>query len=365
MTDAQHIVVSRPINGEEWSERSNYWLNKSTPKSGRILDRSVAHRPLILTGHGVRLSVEKGTLLIRDGFTHYPQQQQIWRFFPGGWRLPSRIVVIDVDGGLSFAALAWLSDHQIPLIQINWRGEVINIVSANPEMTIPEQLRFQLAAKNKNGGLNIALKLIREKIANSIATLRHSFPRSVNLDQAIEQLESDNKQLWHNPPKTVAGLSGVEGKAAQIYFNAWRTAPIKWKGIDKYPIPDDWHQIGRRMSKYETIRGSNRNATHPVNAMLNYAYAVLESRIRTHVSAAGLDPTIGVLHGQYRGKLGLVYDLMEPMRPVVDRQVLEFAQSRTFHPADFTIRNDGVCRLNPELARTVVQILARAKNVPD
>jgi CRISPR/Cas system-associated endonuclease Cas1 len=26
--------------------------------------------------------------------------------------------------------------------------------------------------------------------------------------------------------------------------------------------------------------GSNRRATHPVNAMLNYAYAVLESQVR-------------------------------------------------------------------------------------
>ena len=36
-------------------------------------------------------------------------------------------------------------------------------------------------------------------------------------------------------------------------------------------------------------------------------------------------------------------DLMEPLRPVVDRRVLEFVQAHAFHPADFTIRSDGVC----------------------
>jgi len=41
----------------------------------------------------------------------------------------------------------------------------------------------------------------------------------------------------------------------------------------------------------------------------------------------------------------LVFDLMEPLRPVVHRKVLEFVRSHTFHPADFTIRPDGVCRL--------------------
>jgi CRISPR-associated protein Cas1 len=47
---------------------------------------------------------------------------------------------------------------------------------------------------------------------------------------------------------------------------------------------------------------------------------------------------------------------MEPRRPIVDRKVLEFVQEHTFHPADFTIRSDGVCRLNPEMARRVVRL---------
>jgi CRISPR/Cas system-associated endonuclease Cas1 len=53
----------------------------------------------------------------------------------------------------------------------------------------------------------------------------------------------------------------------------------------------------------------------------------------------------------------LVFDLMEPERPKVDRAVLGFLKSEAFHPADFTIREDGVVRLNPELARRVVAIV--------
>jgi hypothetical protein len=34
----------------------------------------------------------------------------------------------------------------------------------------------------------------------------------------------------------------------------------------------------------------------------------------------------------------------------------KFVQSHTFHPADLTIRSDGVCRLNPEMARYKVQL---------
>jgi CRISPR-associated protein Cas1 len=96
--------------------------------------------------------------------------------------------------------------------------------------------------------------------------------------------------------------------------------------------------------------------------MLNYAYAVLESQVRTQIVAAGYDPTLGLLHAgrEGRGRPNFVLDLMEPLRPIADRKVLEFVHAYTFHPADFTVRSDGVCRLNPELARHVVRLTGSA-----
>jgi len=35
----------------------------------------------------------------------------------------------------------------------------------------------------------------------------------------------------------------------------------------------------------------------------------------------------------------------------VDRGVLDFVKATVFDPADFTIRTDGVVRLNPQLAQ--------------
>jgi CRISPR-associated protein Cas1 len=49
---------------------------------------------------------------------------------------------------------------------------------------------------------------------------------------------------------------------------------------------------------------------------------------------------------------------MEPERPKVDRRVLDFVKSNVFDPADFIIRADGVCRLNPEMARMIVATIA-------
>lgn len=349
-------------DGQAWADRCNYWLKKTAPKSREFVARAGVRQPLILTGHGASLRVEKDSLLVQDGFTHFPQQRETWRFFPGDWRLPSRIVVVDVDGGLSFAALAWLSEHNVPLIQINWRGEVINVVSGTPDITNSEKLISQLKVRNQNGGLHFALKLIRAKITNSIETLRHAFPKSGHVDLAISKLENEIHLLKRNPPNSVSQLMGTEGRVGYTYFDAWRTYPIKWKGIDRHPIPEDWHQIGRRSSKLGSNSRPNRNATHPLNALLNYAYGVLESQVRMQVVATGLDPTIGILHGNFGGKHGLVFDLMEPLRPIIDRKILEFVQSRTFHAADFTLADNGNCRLNPELARNVVRAVAATNN---
>jgi CRISP-associated protein Cas1 len=98
------------------------------------------------------------------------------------------------------------------------------------------------------------------------------------------------------------------------------------------------------------MAGYNRHASHPVNAMLNYAYAVLESQVRIAAVSQGLDPTIGYLHACRPGRVALVYDLMEPLRPRVNHVVLQVVQAQAFSVTDFVLQTDGICRLHPQLA---------------
>ena len=56
----------------EWAERSAFWLAELAPKKNKSPKRS-EHLPLILGGHGVRMNVENGALIIRNGRTHHPQ----------------------------------------------------------------------------------------------------------------------------------------------------------------------------------------------------------------------------------------------------------------------------------------------------
>ena len=60
-----------------------------------------------------------------------------------------------------------------------------------------------------------------------------------------------------------------------------------------------------------------------VNSLLNYGYAVLRASVARSVCAAGLHPSVELHHHNRYDSLCLASDLMEPLRPAVDRQVHE------------------------------------------
>ena len=105
-----------------------------------------------------------------------------------------------------------------------------------------------------------------------------------------------------------------------------------------------------------SLKNSNQYARHPVNAMLNYAYTMLENQVRTALLAKGFDLTVGFLHAYEPHRPNLVFDMMEPLRPLMDRAILKFVQETTFSPGDFILNSKGVCRLHPQLAANVVRL---------
>jgi CRISP-associated protein Cas1 len=84
-----------------------------------------------------------------------------------------------------------------------------------------------------------------------------------------------------------------------------------------------------------------------------------ESQIRIQSIAEGYDPTLGIMHEGREGSSAFVFDMMEPERPKVDRSFLAFVQSHKLHAVDFVIRTDGVCRLNPEMARRLARFVSK------
>jgi CRISPR-associated protein Cas1 len=337
----------------QWATRCSMWQARVAKASARRTKRAKAQPALILAGHGVSLRVENGALTIQNGFTHYPQKRENIRYFRGDVALSERIILLDGSGSISFDVLSWLAEQKVTFIRIDWKGDIVCVAGASGYSANPFRVRWQLETReNPEQRHEFCRSIITRKIDATIITLEKSIPRSDKWERAMKSAYAALSRLEENPPETISELRALEANCAAAYFRSWVGMLIKWRGTSRRPIPDNWRFVGQRSSPYHL--SGNRNAAHPVNAILNYAYATLESEIRIKSISDGYDPTIGILHEGHDGSSKFIFDLMEPERPQVDRAVLDFVKGYVFDPADFVIRSDGVCRLNPEMARMVV-----------
>jgi Protein of unknown function (DUF3768) len=73
---------------QDWAKRCAHWATQAQKASRRRAVRERSKQSLILCGHSVSLRIEGGALTIRNGFTHYPQRQETYRFFKGELTIP-------------------------------------------------------------------------------------------------------------------------------------------------------------------------------------------------------------------------------------------------------------------------------------
>jgi hypothetical protein len=92
---------------------------------------------------------------------------------------------------------------------------------------------------------------------------------------------------------------------------------------------------------------------------MNYLYSLVEAEAILACQVVGLDPGLGIVHADAKGRQSLALDIMEPVRPEVDAFVLDMVERRTFRKAEFTETTDGHVRLlaplTHELAETMPQ----------
>jgi CRISPR-associated protein Cas1 len=355
---AKALLNESETEPNEWAERCGYWLKALEAGKPKRKRREKESFPLVLNGNGLSIAVDKGTLIVKGGFTHYPQEKQEQQFFKGELTIPPRIVIVDGSGSITLDALDWMMEQNVDLIRLGFDGRIITMAGASGYAADRQKVTWQIATRaNEVKRVAFAIPLIKGKIKETLWNLDNLLPDSPSRDKAIETAKAALKTIRTNPPETVSELLGLEGMVAQGYFYSWRSLNMKWKAAKRYPIPEEWKQFFARSSILsDERRPSNRWATHPINAMLNYAYTALESRTRIQAIADGYDPSIGIMHDRIKPERhSFVFDMMEPQRPVVDRSILKLVHEHSFSGADFMLQKDGVVRVNPELVGMVLR----------
>ncbi len=351
--------ITANSNCDDWAIQSEFWIAETIKlqKPRRIRERN--SNPLILTGHGASMRIEKGTLLIKEGFSHHPQKQLQRRYFAGDLELPRIILMLDGSGSLSFDVLSWLGEQNVALARIKSSGEVAVVCSSTGYIADRENVFWQIeSAKDHAAKLAYSIDLIKAKLANSIDTLEIAFNHTDRRQKTIQKLQNAIAELSKNPPKDLKQLRGIEATCASSYFGIWSGYALQWKPKSRYPIHPHWLKYVGRPSQANGLKPKNVNASHPINAMLNYAYAVKQAELQIAAIADGFNPTIGIMHSGRRGLPAYIFDQIEPKRPLVDRALLDFMSRHKFSGADFILRSDGVCRLSPQLARVIATLVS-------
>lgn len=87
---------------------------------------------------------------------------------------------------------------------------------------------------------------------------------------------------------------------------------------------------------------SARPAKDAFNAMLNYGYGILYSKVERALIIAGLDPYIGLLHCDNYNKKSFVFDFIEPYRILIDEPVFYIFSRHKMDPCYIEPIHKGV-----------------------
>lgn len=174
--------------------------------------------------------------------------------------------------------------------------------------------RRQLEIAETEEGLKLALEWVRTKFANQtglLQKLRQTRPhKSAEITSYIDKLTAVMKGL-DSLSSTIddcrGTIMGIEGSGGRIYFEALSSL-----------MPDRFKFEGR----------SRNPAKDEFNALLNYSYGVLYSKVEKACIIAGLDPYVGFIHTDHYNKKSLVFDLIENYRIWADEVVINLFAGR-------------------------------------
>lgn len=263
---------------------------------------------MIVTGHSVHVSVRKGCLIIRSN-TGETRLERVPR-------VHDRLVLAGNVGLITIEAMAWLEACELPWCVL-WRGELL--AGNHDGKGDPETHRAQATADP----LPITRYLLAAKLRGQARNAE-----MMRAPDAAKYLSGYADKLGLR--EDLLQITGIEGKGAKIYWDLWRErVTVPFVADHMLKVPPRWIRFVSRDSLYSNRRA--RQATDPVNALLNYAYRIGETLCVEACYEHGMSPVIGPGHPRKHIRLvhgetprnSMALDLLEAVRPACDRVVLE------------------------------------------
>jgi CRISPR-associated endonuclease Cas1 len=299
----------------------------------------------VVDGFGIEVTTRSGRLLVSDGIGRQRRQRVYNRATHG----LSRVVIVATTGHVTIEAHRWIEATGIGLVMIDPNTGDVTSASIRVANDDARVRRAQALAPGTETGLEIAKYLIGLKLHGQAAIARDVFGASQIAD-SILSLERDI-----SPLASLEEIRQYEASAANLYWSAWGPLDIPFVKKDAGRIPDNWKVWEGRRSA--VTPGTPRNATDPVNAMINYSFRLLEAEGHLATVAVGLDPGMGVLHADMKGRASFVLDLIEAGRPIAERHVFQVIRNHPLQWRDFKEGTNGVVRVLPPLTHRLTEAM--------
>ena len=287
---------------------------------------------LIIDGFGKSVTKRDNQIVIREN------GEELDYFLPKDLKQ----IIINGKGAITFDAIELLSDNDVDLIAIDWKGNIKYRLSSMEHNNV-EIRKQQYYALNDNRSGYLAKKFIESKIKNQKATLatlsrsRGGVEFLINQSEKLNNLIKALDNIQNKPSEKIRfEIFGIEGIASHEYWLAFRS------------VIDD---------EYDFLKRSGKGAHDPVNAMLNYSYAILASEVLKSLHTSGLDPYAGFLHSDRYGRKSLVFDLMEEFRQqIVDKSVLKLINRNQIQKDDFELK-EGMMYIHESCRKLLIKTI--------
>ena len=224
---------------------------------------------------------------------------------------PNRVNSILVTSAcrISSPALVLASINQIPLTVCDGYGRPQARIWSPRFVNTSKLRRNQYHFTSSDSALKWASGIIGLKIKGQISNLKFLSNRKSSLagmvNRAIAAIERQNVSY---SSKIIDDF--YERKKQLLFTEAFAASQY-------------WQLIGKELHKpFQFENRIKRQPTDGFNAGINYLYGMLRNQVETAVLSIGLDPTLGIVHRDGYKMPSLVFDLMEPFRPVMDRLLL-------------------------------------------
>ena len=186
---------------------------------------------------------------------------------------------------------------------------------------------------DKEQGVQYAKNMMIGKVYNSRWTLeRTARDHKERVDyESIRKISAELQEglLKIRTVDNIDQLRGIEGALASRYFSVFDELILNQK--------DDFIFQTR----------NRRPPMDRVNALLSFAYAVVERECANALRSVGLDPFVGFMHTDRPGRESMALDIMEEFRSILcDRFVLTLINTKTVRKDSFMKGDDGAVLLN-------------------